>query len=146
MRTSLLLAITGLSLPTFDVAAQQVLPQPTPEQRQAMQARWNALDLDRDGFLSRAEVADTPALSASFEQLDANRDARLSQRELRTSVENHLRAADINRDGAIDREEAEAGLPQLARFFGRLDADGNGRLTADEVQRVAARFAGRRVR
>lgn len=141
-----LLAIALLSLPAFDVTAQQALPQPTPEQRQAMQARWDALDRDRDGYLSRAEAAGTPALSDHFEQLDANRDARLSQQELRASVEDRLQAADTNQDGAIDRAEAEAGLPRVAQFFDRLDADGNGRLTVDEVQRVASRFAGRRAR
>lgn len=141
-----LLAIALLSLPAFDVLARQALPQPTPEQRQAMQARWDALDRDRDGYLSRAEAAGTPALSDRFEQLDANRDARLSQQELRASVEDRLQAADTNQDGAIDRAEADASLPRVAQFFDRLDADGNGRLTVDEVQRVASRFAGRRAR
>lgn len=140
------LAAVSLLLPAFGACAQQAPFQLTPQQQEALQARWNALDRNHDGYLTSAEVADAPALSSRFEQLDLDRDARLSQRELRTSTENHLRAADINSDGAIDREEAEAGLPRVARFFDWLDADGDGRLTSDEVQRVASAFAGRRAR
>jgi len=147
MRLSLhVIAVASLLLPASGAGAQQASFQPTRQQQEALQARWNALDRNHDGYLSRAEVAGTPALSGRFEQLDLNRDARLSQQELRTSAENHLHAADVNQDGAIDREEAQAGLPQVARFFDRLDTDGDGRLTVEEVQRVAARFAGRRVR
>jgi Ca2+-binding EF-hand superfamily protein len=147
MRTrTALLAIAALSLPAFGTVARQALPQPTPEQQRALQARWATLDRDRDGYLDRAEVAATPALSARFEQIDANRDARLSQQEMRASAEDRLGAADTNHDGAIDRAEAEAGLPRVARFFDRLDGDGDGRLTIEEVQRLAARFAGRQPR
>lgn len=141
-----LLAIVSLSLLGSDAVARQAFPQPTPEQRQAMQARWDALDRDRDGYLSRAEAAGTPALSGRFDQVDANHDARLSQQELRVSVEDHLRAADTDQDGAIDRAEAAASLPRVAQFFDRLDADHDGRLTVDEVQRLASRFAARRAR
>lgn len=130
----------------FAADAQQALPQPTPAQRDALQARWEALDLNHDGGLQRAEVADTPALSTRFDEIDANRDGRLSQQELRASVEDRLRVADANHDGAIDRAEAASSLPRVAQFFDRLDKDGDGRLTIEEVQQVASRFSARRAR
>jgi hypothetical protein len=59
-----------------------------------------------------------------------------------------IAAADSNRDGRISREEMVA---DADRFFARLDGDGNGHLTPDEVARYeqevapeASLYAGRR--
>ena len=41
-----------------------------------------ALDVDGDGYISRAEAKAHPALDAEFNAIDSNRDARLSREEL----------------------------------------------------------------
>ncbi|HVL77400.1 MAG TPA: EF-hand domain-containing protein [Noviherbaspirillum sp.] len=44
-------------------------------------------------------------------------------------------AADKNGDGALSREEAQAaGLHRIVDNFDRLDADGDGKVTLDEVR------------
>lgn len=134
-----------LALPV-GAGAGEIAFKPGPQQQQAMQARWAALDRNQDGFLDRAEAAARPALAEHFDALDSDRNGRLTQSELRISVENYLRAADADGDGAIDRTEAEAGLPRVARFFDRLDANGDGKLTIAEVQAMAARFSARQGR
>lgn len=60
----------------------------------------------------------------------------------RGGLRERLRRMDADRDGIVTREEFTG--PQ--RFFDRLDADGGGTITADEVERLAGRgaAAGRR--
>ena len=47
------------------------------------------------------------------------------------------KAADKNGDGLIDKAEAQAGLPRVARHFDQLDANHDGKLSADELRAVA---------
>lgn len=42
----------------------------------------HALDTDKDGLISAEEAKQDPALSAIFEELDANKDGFLSKQEL----------------------------------------------------------------
>lgn len=138
------LAALLLSGVAMQAAAQQ--PQPTPEQQQALQARWKAADGNRDGYIDRAEAATLRPIAKHFDELDGNNDDRLSMDEMRNSAKDRLRAADANQDGYIDRAEADASLPRVAKAFDRLDANKDGKLTVEEVQQVASRFAGRRQR
>jgi Ca2+-binding EF-hand superfamily protein len=55
-----------------------------------------------------------------------------------------LQAADTNQDGFIDKSEADAKLPRLAKNFDKLDADGDGKLSPEEFKEMASKFAGRR--
>jgi hypothetical protein len=50
---------------------------------------------------------------------------------------------DVNGDGVIDRSEA-AKVPRLAENFDRLDADKDGRISAEERPRRGGREGGRR--
>ncbi len=56
--------------------------------RGQMQEHWKAADKDGDGALSRAEVdaAQMPRLSRDFDQLDANRDGKLTPEEMRSAM------------------------------------------------------------
>jgi Ca2+-binding EF-hand superfamily protein len=42
-------------------------------------------------------------------------------------------AADTDRDGALTLAETQAGMPTLAAKFSTLDSDGDGKLSADEL-------------
>jgi Ca2+-binding EF-hand superfamily protein len=131
------------------------------------------LDADNDGSLSLAEcggamaaaaappVANTPnPADAWIEQLmamDKNKDGKLTPDELTDNEKQMLQGADINNDGAVDRQElalaqasrnAQGGAfgpgqngqafngrtnnEAMARFF-QADRNRDGRITTDEV-------------
>lgn len=54
-----------------------------------------------------------------------------------------LQAADANQDGFIDKTEADAKLPRVAKNFEKLDANGDGRLSPEEFRAMASKFANR---
>lgn len=62
-------------------------------------------DADRDGKLSRTEVASAPD-PARFDQIDANRDGYLGAEEVTAYSDNDFAVMDANADGAIDRAES----------------------------------------
>jgi hypothetical protein len=70
------------------------------------------------------------ACKADHEKCRADAQARVQAR---------FKRADANGDGGLSREEAQKGMPQVARDFARIDADKDGRFTMDEM--VAARKA-----
>ncbi len=71
--------------------------------RSTMQERWKAADKDGDGALSRAEAdsAGLKRLSHDFDQLDKNRDGKLTP--------------DETRDGMMKRHQGGMGMPAPAR-------------------------------
>ena len=57
-----------------------------------------------------------------------------SDEKLKAKWEQQFRAADKNNDRALDRAEAEAGLPKvLSRNFDRIDLNADGRITPEEL-------------
>lgn len=129
--------LLALALP----AAAQLAP--SPEQQQMLQSQWQALDTNHDNFIERDELQSHPALASHFDQLDANHDGKLSMDETMGAMQARFQAADTNHDGFIDKAEAQANLPRLARAFDRLDTNHDGKLSAQELQQVGGRFAGR---
>ena len=108
-----------------------------------------ALDADRDGELSEAEIANA---SAALAKLDQNKDGKLSRQELRPrrpegvgdrpgrspeAFVQRLMSRDENGDGKLSQEELP---PQMQENFARLDANGDGYVDRAE----AAALAGRR--
>lgn len=57
--------------------------------------------------------------------------------QARQKMQERLKAADANQDGYIDRKEADAGLPRVAKNFDALDTDKDNRLSAAELQQAA---------
>lgn len=60
------------------------------------------------------------------------------------ALQERLQAADTDNDGYIDRAEADAKLPRLAKNFDQLDADKDGRLSRDEMRQAAELLRQRR--
>jgi len=69
--------------------------------------------------------------------------AQLSDEQKQAALE-RMQAADANQDGLIDKAEADAKLPRIAKHFDRLDTNGDGKLSPDEFKAMASKFAGRR--
>ena len=66
--------------------------------------------------------------------------------EQKATLLERLKDADRNGDGLIDKAEAEAKLPRLAKRFDTLDADGDGKLPRDEMRAAGQKMAARRTR
>lgn len=105
-----------------------------------------ALDRDRDGQLSEAEIA---GAAQSLMKLDRDGDGRLSKEELRPAPRGgsadravaQLMAHDTDGDGKLAKDE----LPErMQRIFDRADADASGYLEQAEIEAVASRVSGRR--
>jgi hypothetical protein len=50
-----------------------------------------------------------------------------------SSLELHFAAANVTNDGRLTREQAEAGMPQVAQNFDAIDAEGKGYVTLPEI-------------
>src|SRR5688572_23631666 len=64
--------------------------------------------------------------------------------EMQARQEDRFKAADANKDGKLTREEAQKGMPVVARNFDQIDANKDGAVTLQELE--AARKARASVR
>jgi len=113
--------------------------------------RWKAADSDGNGNLSRAEAtASSSWVGDRFDKLDANTDGELTREEMHAArkqgheqMREHgverFKAADANADGGIDLAEAQTAMPKLAEKFSTVDADNDGKVTADELRSLHRR-------
>jgi uncharacterized protein (DUF2249 family) len=101
--------------------------------------RHTKIDTNGDGAIDRSEAAAHPRMAEQFDKLDANKDGRITaderpqhgMRDGKGGPGGHMAKIDTNGDGAIDRSEAAA-HPRMAEQFDKLDANKDGRITADE--------------
>lgn len=117
--------------------------------------RMMSLDRNRDGLLSKEEL---PGKLSELLSHDSNSDGKLNARELarierdaiakRNGGAVNTESAGRGRRGRPRRRNATTGSPldaqQILRFALTFDADGDGGLNADELQRYAAALAVRR--
>ncbi len=102
-----------------------------------------ALDTDKDGSLSAAEIAAAPKTLLT---LDRNADGQLTPDELAPRPENagasadelvkQLLAFDKNGDGVLSMDEVPA---RMQSMFSRGDTNRDGKLTQDEIRAMARR-------
>ncbi len=144
--TSLTLAAmvaAGLST----AALAQDAPPPPPEPELGMD--FEALDADKDGKVTEAEIA--AAMAAKLAAADTNKDGKLSAEEL-VAMREQERAArqlemakmmvtrlDRDGDGLVSAEELAAG-PRQPTLFERMDTNGDGAITKDEADAARARM------
>lgn len=64
--------------------------------------------------------------------------------EQKATLQERLKAADANGDGLIDKAEADAKLPRIAKRFDTLDTNGDGKLSPDEMRAAGQKLAERR--
>jgi Ca2+-binding EF-hand superfamily protein len=111
---------------------------------ESVQDRFQSMDTNHDGRVSAEEQA--AAARAMFKQLDVDLDGSISVEEMRLTrkameepaseeqVRQAIAAMDSNADGKVDADEHMAMANAL---FKRTDANGDGFVTEDEMQRAA---------
>jgi Ca2+-binding EF-hand superfamily protein len=124
------LALSAFALATPALAAGADVPQDP-------QARFDLLDANHDGVLSKYEYD----AEVAFAAIDGNHDARLSAAELEAvwgppqkgepSAADRIVLADLDADGGLDGDELQRATEMR---FTWLDRNGDGNLELAEVQ------------
>lgn len=134
-------ALPGIAHAVNDMRAGKMSPEYQKRGEQRVQHMLERFDANKDGKITREEVE--AARKAHFGEFDTDKDGALSQGEFRSmmAARQDERAArafarmDSNKDGKI--EFGEQGHSP-AHMIGRLDADWDGVVTAEELRQ--ARF------
>ena len=83
------------------------------------------------------------AMMMNFEQIDADKDGKITQEEIAAAPKAHFDAADTDQDGALSLEEMQAqaiarmterAKAMSARMLERKDANGDGKISFEEMQ------------
>lgn len=107
-------------------------------------------DANGDGVVTKAEAAQLPRLAEKFDQLDRNKDGKLSGDEMpmhrqgmrgQDGKARGLRALDTDGDGRISRAEIQAGEKSWAQRFDTMDVNKDGYVDRADMQ---ARMASQR--
>ncbi|MFO0577076.1 MAG: hypothetical protein U1A78_23980 [Polyangia bacterium] len=79
-------------------------------------------------------VAGALAMAPGSVRADAKTDAEKRDKE----IEERFKAADKDHDGKLTLDEAKAGMPRIAKGFGKIDKDKKGFITVDQIKAFAA--------
>lgn len=145
-----LIAVSLMTASLFAVAQSQTKPagDQHAERQAKVQARFQALDVNRDGKINYAEMQNNPEHRERFNKADLNHDGGLSQDEMkqahqqkkqrheqrRNQGREKMQGLDLNKDQALTRAEIGSGMPKLLENFSIIDGNNDGKITHEEMQ------------
>lgn len=132
MNRKTLYVAAALALAAVGTAVAQQSANPTPAAQSGQRMK---LDANGDGVIDRSEAAKSEKFAARFDELDKNKDGKLSADERpqgRGGRHGHrggerMMQADTDKDGRISKAEAAA-EPKLAQRFAEMDVNKDGYL------------------
>ncbi len=143
-------------------AISQAKPQGEPGSHQGpppnLGQMFKHLDTDENGSISKAEAeaADAKRLVEHFDEIDADSDGEITKQEFaqchKDRAENrkdqrgeHLKDLDTDKSGTISLNEAKDGdAKRLVQNFDQIDANGDGKITKEEMKAAAQKMRERR--
>lgn len=144
-----LAAAFALLAPMAQAQAQPPAPAPSAapaEKPQRLSAdKFQQIDTNHDGAISREEAGAAPMLSSRFDEIDSDKDGRVLPAELKAYAKTHRNSMDgakgmkghnkldANQDGEVTRDEV-AGHPKALAKFDAADTDKDGRLSREEAR------------
>jgi hypothetical protein len=110
-----LTAVAGVALAQGPGPGHGMEPATVAEMTQRAQEHAAEMDLDRDGYITAAEVQAfheqqrAARAAEKFARMDANKDGKVSIAEFTAEHTAKIQAMDANGDGTIERSEMRAG-------------------------------------
>lgn len=110
---------------------------------------FDAADADKDGNLTTAEM--TAFHAARMQAMDTDKDGFVSADEIQAAVlarmsehaadmaKMRIERQDTDKDGRLSQTELAAG-PMAGRMFARIDANGDGAISREEMEAAKARM------
>jgi len=104
------------------------------------------VDANKDGAISKAEFNSyySKYNAKHFKEMDTNKDGKITSEEMQgshkhtaehsdgtTHLDQRFKAADVNHDGGLDKQEAN-NMPMLNAYFSQVDANHDGKVTRQE--------------
>jgi Ca2+-binding EF-hand superfamily protein len=146
MKKMMIFVVMSLATSSF-VSFAQSNDQITDRQAK-MQARFQAMDSNRDGKLSYEEMQKNPEHRARFDKVDLNHDGGLTVDEMKQAhqemkkhrherhaeMREKIQRMDVNQDQALTRAEIGNQMPKLLENFDIIDGNNDGKITRDEMQ------------
>ena len=109
--------------------AAPIAPVPALEGESSIAPRFPTSELEGHGFQWKNAVLE------SFFFLSVMHGFRMAgKKHERKHLRMAFKSADKNGDGALDKAEAEAGMPKVAEHFATIDADQDGKVTHEELR------------
>jgi len=133
----------GVSLFFAVLLPQTAAADPLPDNTE-LKRQFQLADRDGDGKLSRSEAQQSGWLANQmqrFEDIDRDHSGTITLVEITQAVARQVKnwmSADTDHDGRVTEEEARR-RPGLSKMFGQADANGDGVLTADELEHFSER-------
>ena len=135
---SLIIAAMAAAFAVTAAAPSFAAPDPVKKEKRITRM-IKRLDLNGDSRISQTEMSQ--ALAKTFAAVDANRDGGLSANELanaKSSMKQMRKQAKANGHGRL--HFAKLPMKKLNKRFEKLDANADGKLSQNELSRIASRM------
>lgn len=128
-------ACAGVSAAAIAQTAPTTTPAASPATPAAAGRHGMRIDANGDGVVSRQEAASFPRMAEKFDQIDADKDGKLSNSELQ-AWRGQMRQGRGHGDRVADPERQARMAERRNACFDKADTDHNGQLSREEFSKL----------